>query len=47
MSKIKFKIRTYVHAFHTTNFWNTSFTVFYKKKLPKIDPFKVTKRCHH
>jgi hypothetical protein len=30
-----------------TDFWNTSFTVFYRKKSPKIAPFIVTKYCHH
>ena len=41
------KIRFSVHAFHATDFVNTSLTDFYRKKLPKIDPFKVTKHCHH
>jgi hypothetical protein len=40
------KIRIHVHIFHATDFVNTSFTVFYRKKLPKIDPFKVTKHRH-
>jgi hypothetical protein len=47
MSKIKFEIRTHVHNFHATDFVNASFAVFYRKKLPKIDPFMVSKHCHH
>jgi len=41
------KIRGNVHVFHATDFMNISFTVFYRKKLTKIDPFKVAKQCHH
>ena len=44
---VPLKIRGFVHEFHATDFVNTSFTVFYKNKLPKIDPFMVTECCHH
>jgi len=35
--------RLSVHVFHATDFVNTSFSVFYRKKFTKIDPFLVTK----
>jgi hypothetical protein len=36
-----------VHVHHTTLFVNTLFIGFYKIKLLKTDPFKVTILCHH
>jgi len=41
------KIGAGVHGFYITDFNSTSFTVFYKQILSKIDPFMVSKRCHH
>jgi hypothetical protein len=41
------KIRADVHDFHATDFVNISFSIFYRKKSLKIDPFMVSKHCHH